>query len=144
MNGAGIVERAFQLANEGKTIDELRTRMSREGYSRQELAAHLEGRHLRGCLRKLALEARRAEGLGLGASSGSVQTKPSAARQIQPPSHVASASDSPSPSPIKAEVSSGYASTTDRSSSSTALVARLRSSVGSRASGFLSTGLRLD
>jgi hypothetical protein len=46
MNGApGIVERAFQLALDSATVEEIRTRLRKEGYFNVD--AHLMGRKLR-------------------------------------------------------------------------------------------------
>lgn len=42
---ANVIERAFQLAPECRSIDELRRKLMREGYVNVE--AHLQGRHIR-------------------------------------------------------------------------------------------------
>jgi hypothetical protein len=53
MNGhtAGVIERAFQLAEQSATIEEIRTRLRREGYSNVD--AHLMGRKIRSDLVKI-------------------------------------------------------------------------------------------
>ena len=48
---AGTVERAFQLARGSATLDELRQKLKREGYSQVE--EHLSGGALRSDLKKL-------------------------------------------------------------------------------------------
>lgn len=45
MGDATVIERAFQLAQECGSIDELRRKLTREGYT--NVAAHLDGRHIR-------------------------------------------------------------------------------------------------
>jgi hypothetical protein len=52
MNGrAGIVERAFQLASESRSVEEIRNKLRREGYT--QVDEHLSGRVLRADLKKL-------------------------------------------------------------------------------------------
>lgn len=53
MNGhtAGVIERAFQLAQQSATIEEIRTSLRREGYS--NVNAHLMGRKIRSDLVKI-------------------------------------------------------------------------------------------
>jgi hypothetical protein len=46
MQGIGIIERAYQLAPECGTVDEVRFRLRREGYFQVE--AHLRGPQIRG------------------------------------------------------------------------------------------------
>jgi hypothetical protein len=48
---AGTVQRAFQLAPECSTIDEIRAKLKREGHSNIE--AHLQGASIRKDLAKL-------------------------------------------------------------------------------------------
>lgn len=48
MNGIGTVERAYQLAEESATVDEVRRRLIREGYTSVE--AHLSAPQLRRAL----------------------------------------------------------------------------------------------
>ena len=45
MEGVNIIERAFQLAGECVSIDELKRRLMREGYL--QVNAHLSGRQIR-------------------------------------------------------------------------------------------------
>lgn len=49
MEGIGLVERAFQLAPECVSLDELRERLRSEGYL--QVHAHLEGKQIRDQLR---------------------------------------------------------------------------------------------
>ncbi|MEQ7873617.1 hypothetical protein ABDK56_06380 [Sphingomonas sp. ASV193] len=44
----GIIERAFQLAQDSTTVDQIRGQLRREGYS--SVDAHLMGRKIRGDL----------------------------------------------------------------------------------------------
>ena len=48
--GVGIVERAFQLASDCKSLDELKDRLKREGY--MSIDAHFSGASIRSDLRK--------------------------------------------------------------------------------------------
>ena len=45
MEDVSIIERAFQLAPECGSIDELKRKLAREGYF--QVNAHLSGRHIR-------------------------------------------------------------------------------------------------
>jgi hypothetical protein len=45
MNRIGTIERAFQIAGESETLDEIRRRLTREGYS--SVDAHLTGPQIR-------------------------------------------------------------------------------------------------
>jgi hypothetical protein len=45
MQGIGIIERAFQIAGESASLDEVKQRLVREGYFSVE--AHLQGRQIR-------------------------------------------------------------------------------------------------
>ena len=45
MGETNVIERAFQLAPECRSIDELRRKLTAEGYASVE--AHLRGRHIR-------------------------------------------------------------------------------------------------
>jgi hypothetical protein len=45
MEGITIIERAFQLATESGTVDEVKRKLRREGYFNVE--AHLSGRQIR-------------------------------------------------------------------------------------------------
>ena len=47
----GIIERAFQLAEAADSIDQIRSRLRKEGYSNVD--AHLAGQKIRGDLVKL-------------------------------------------------------------------------------------------
>ena len=47
----GVIERAYELAPECGTVDEVRTALRREGYSNVD--AHLSGQRIRGDLTKL-------------------------------------------------------------------------------------------
>jgi hypothetical protein len=58
MREIGIVERAYQLAREGKSLGEVRPQLSRDGFSLAEIEAHLAGPYLRAALRTLATKAR--------------------------------------------------------------------------------------
>jgi hypothetical protein len=49
MSNVGVVERAFQLASECGSLQELERRLSREGYS--NVASYLSGRQIRSNLR---------------------------------------------------------------------------------------------
>lgn len=51
----GIIERAFQLAQDSATVEEIRTRLQKEGYSNVD--AHLMGRKIRSDLVKLIRQA---------------------------------------------------------------------------------------
>jgi len=52
MHGINVIERAYQLAPECETVDEVRHKLSREGYFQVE--AHLRGPQIRGeLLRRL-------------------------------------------------------------------------------------------
>lgn len=51
----GIIERAFQLAQVSATVEEIRTRLQKEGYSNVD--AHLMGRKIRSDLVKLIRQA---------------------------------------------------------------------------------------
>lgn len=56
MSGApGLVERAFQLALESASVDEIRSRLRTEGYF--NIDAHLTGRKLRSDLVKVIRQA---------------------------------------------------------------------------------------
>jgi hypothetical protein len=57
MSIVGVVERACQLAREGKAGSEVRRRLSAEGYTHSEIQIHLRGGNLRGTLKRLAAEA---------------------------------------------------------------------------------------
>lgn len=46
----GIIERAFELAAECQSVDEVRAALRREGYSNVD--AHLQGKSIRGDLTK--------------------------------------------------------------------------------------------
>ena len=48
---AGTVERAFELAAESSTLEEVRQKLRREGYA--QIDEHLGGNAIRGDLRKL-------------------------------------------------------------------------------------------
>ncbi len=50
--GPGTVERAYQLAREGKDVTEIRAILKSEGYS--DVAGQLESRTLTGDLRRIA------------------------------------------------------------------------------------------
>jgi len=45
MQGVGIIERAFQVAEQSESLDEVRKRLIREGYASVE--AHLSGRQIK-------------------------------------------------------------------------------------------------
>jgi hypothetical protein len=49
----GLVERAFQLAHEGTSLPDIRTRLMSEGFARGDVEGHLKGSHLRATLRQL-------------------------------------------------------------------------------------------
>lgn len=51
----GIIERAFALARQSANVEEIRTRLRREGYSNVD--AHLMGRKIRSDLVKIMREA---------------------------------------------------------------------------------------
>jgi hypothetical protein len=51
----GVVERAFQLAPDSANVEEIRTRLRKEGYANVD--AHLMGRKLRSDLVKLIRQA---------------------------------------------------------------------------------------
>lgn len=51
----GVIERAFQLAGESASVDEIRSRLRKEGYSNVD--AHLMGRKIRSDLVKLIRQA---------------------------------------------------------------------------------------
>lgn len=51
MSGVGIVQRAFQLAPGSASIDEVRSKLRREGYS--QVDEHLGGGVIRSDLKKL-------------------------------------------------------------------------------------------
>lgn len=51
MEGVRIIERAYQLAGECGTVDEVRKRLRREGYF--DVEAHLRGPQIRGELMRL-------------------------------------------------------------------------------------------
>jgi len=51
MQGVGIIERAYQIAGECVSVDEVQRRLHREGYF--NVQAHLHGRHIRGELMRL-------------------------------------------------------------------------------------------
>jgi hypothetical protein len=51
MQGVGIIERAYQLAIECCSVDEVRHKLQREGYFNVE--AHLRGPQIRGELMRL-------------------------------------------------------------------------------------------
>jgi hypothetical protein len=51
MQGVGIIERAYQLATECVSVDEVRHRLRREGYF--DVDAHLRGPRIRGDLTRL-------------------------------------------------------------------------------------------
>jgi hypothetical protein len=51
MQGIGIIERAYQLAIECCSVDEVRHKLQREGYFNVE--AHLRGPQIRGELMRL-------------------------------------------------------------------------------------------
>ena len=51
MQGIGIIERAYQLAGESKSVDDVRSKLQREGYFNVE--AHLRGPQIRGELMRL-------------------------------------------------------------------------------------------
>ena len=59
MNGAGVVERACQLAREGRSGGEVRARLSGEGYSIAEIQMHLRGASIKSTLKRLAAAAAR-------------------------------------------------------------------------------------
>jgi hypothetical protein len=52
-----VVERAFQLAPESRSIDQLRAKLAQEGYARNEVDAHLSGGSIRANLKKLLASA---------------------------------------------------------------------------------------
>ena len=45
MHGVGLIERAFQLAEQSQSLDEIRRGLIREGYSSVE--AHLSGQQIK-------------------------------------------------------------------------------------------------
>ena len=49
MSNVGLVERAFQLASQCGSLQELERRLAREGYS--NVASHMSGRQIRSDLR---------------------------------------------------------------------------------------------
>ena len=51
----GIIERAFELAQQLATVEEIRARLRKEGYS--QVDAHLMGRKIRGDLVKIIRQA---------------------------------------------------------------------------------------
>jgi hypothetical protein len=51
----GIIERAFQLAKESMNVEEIRTRLRKEGYSNVD--AHLMGRKIRSDLVRVIRQA---------------------------------------------------------------------------------------
>ena len=51
----GIIERAFQLAQDAANVEEIRTRLRKEGYSNVD--AHLMGRKIRSDLVKVIRQA---------------------------------------------------------------------------------------
>ena len=55
MNDAHIIERAFQLADQCASIDELAGKLKREGYA--QVDAHLNSRQLRSQLAKMFVKA---------------------------------------------------------------------------------------
>jgi hypothetical protein len=55
MNSAHIIERAFQLADQCTSIDELGGKLKREGYA--QVDAHLNSRQLRSQLAKMFVKA---------------------------------------------------------------------------------------
>ena len=67
MNTIGIVERACQIAREGKSGTALRKQLSIEGYSSGEIGAHLRGASIRATLKELAAGAVREQGQPLPA-----------------------------------------------------------------------------
>ena len=50
MQGIGIIERAYQLAGECRSLDELKAMLKREGYA--SIEAHLGGGSIRADLKK--------------------------------------------------------------------------------------------
>ncbi|WP_294120496.1 hypothetical protein [Sphingomonas sp.] len=55
VHAAGIIERAFQLAQQLTTVDEIRSQLRKEGYS--SVDAHLMGRKIRSDLVKIIRQA---------------------------------------------------------------------------------------
>ena len=51
MQGVGVIERAFQVAEESESLDEVRKRLIREGYASVE--AHLSGPQIKRELSRL-------------------------------------------------------------------------------------------
>jgi hypothetical protein len=52
-----VVERAFQLAPECRSMEQVRGKLAREGYARNEVDAHLSGGSIRANLKKLLASA---------------------------------------------------------------------------------------
>ena len=50
MNQPNIIERAYELAREGESLDQIRKKLSVEGY--MQVDAHLQGPKIRADLRK--------------------------------------------------------------------------------------------